>query len=426
MPHRVWTCRLPSAIPPSARRGSCRGLVTANFAAALVAAALLHAPGCRAAADPTDALQLALTARLMHDDNLFRQPDSRRFVAGAISRGDTVARVGIALKFDRPISRQHVLGEIDVAQNTYRDNSYLDHVSGRARARWDWQVGNYWSGELGYEHNRRISNFADVRVPIKNIIEDDLILASAGYQFHPRWRVGASLSWLDSANSSPLLFQNDAEITTASIGVDYTTPSRNSAGVELRRSEGSYPNREAIVSRLINNQYDETTGSAVWKWTISGASRFNGKAGYTQRRHEQFAVRDYEGPTFFAQYLWAPTGKLTASAVAFRQLATTEVETASYVVVSGIRVVPVWSVTSKISLRASAAYEERSYQGDPGIVVGIPVREDKLKYFGLYANYAPVRNAELALAFEAGSRESNRIDTDYAYRTAGVTVRLKF
>lgn len=396
--------------------------------------ALMFAAESHGAADPTDTLQVPTTAGMFWDDNLFRVPDGdpRAFGVDPAKKSDRIRRIGVGLKYDKTVSRQRFLADVNLEQNSYERNDNLDHIAGNAGTKWLWAIGSQWSGKLGYDHRRRLSGFADLSVNnvafnTKNLVDQDAVSITGGYRLHPRWRVWGGLDFLEATNSSPKLIQNDTSITTGSLGVDYQTPSDNTIGLQLRYGEGLFPNRQVVASRLVNNQFTDTSPAMTWAWNLTGHSRFDGRLGYTIRKHEQFSARDFSGPTFQVRYVWVPTEKLRFDANALRELLTEQSDTSSFVVASGLRLTPQWAVTPKFSLRSVLSYETRFFQGDPGVVLGgTPVREDTLRTFQLAAVYAPWRNAELLVLLERGARTSNQQVFQFDYNSALVNLKLNF
>ncbi len=319
------------------------------------------------------------------------------------------------------------MADVAVHENRYERNDRFDHTAGKGAAQWLWEYGRAWSGELRFEHQRRLTGFADLAANVKNLVDLDTALLSAGYRLDPRWRVWGALSRFETANSALTQQPNDTNVTTAVVGAEYSSRTDNTIGLQLRRAEGAFPNREAVAAGLVNNEYTETTPALAWAWAITGQSRFDGRLGYTVREHRQFPARDFSGPTFQLRYTGAPTGKLRIDATAWRELWTAESQTSSYVVASGIRVSPAWAVTTKLSLRGALAYETRSYEGDPLVVLGATaLREDTLRTLQVEAVYAPLRSIDVHLLLEKGIRDSNQPINQYQYESILVNLRLKF
>src|SRR6185503_8994086 len=77
------------------------------------------------------------------DSNLFRLPST------ANRQSDHFERLGIGLRGDIPISRQHLLVEARADRNNFHNFDVLDNTSTRGSARWAWESAGNWSGDLG-------------------------------------------------------------------------------------------------------------------------------------------------------------------------------------------------------------------------------------------------------------------------------------
>jgi exopolysaccharide biosynthesis operon protein EpsL len=408
--------------------------------AASVVPALLYSAESHGAADPTDTLQLAMTGGMIWDDNLFRIPEgnSSAFGISPANKADRITRVGVIIKYDKTVSRQRFVANVNVDENTFEHNTYLKHTAANANAKWLWAIGSQWDGELNYNHARRLSGFANLTlssVPAntKNLVDLNDFSFTGGFRPHPRWRIRGGIDYQEYTNTSPSLLQNDINIKTTSLGVDYRTPSGNTLGMQQTYAEGFLPNRQVISSVLIDNQYTETSTALTWYWNLTGHSYFDGKLGYTSRKHEQFATRDFSGLTYQLHYLWLQTekfqldGKFQLDADAWRGLGTAESYTSSYVLAEGLRLTPLWTVTPKFALRGMLSRESRSYLGDPGVIVsGTPVRADTYHTYQLAATYTPWRNAEIMAMLERGHRESSQLTFQYDYHMAVVNLKLNF
>jgi exopolysaccharide biosynthesis operon protein EpsL len=393
------------------------------FAAALLAGEAI------AAADPAEVLQLTLSAALLKDNNLYRLPDvdPRIFGVDPDKKSDVVEQLGVRLRVDKQVSRQRFIVDGTADQNNYRKNDKLDHVSGEATARWLWEVGNPWNGEVSYSYRRYLSGFADTAANVVNLVSVNTYSFEGGYRPHPRWRLWAGASELDTSNSALSQTRVNIDISTALFGVDYRTPSGNSAGVQLRLAEGTHPDRVLLPGQLITNDYKDTEGSVVLDWQTGAKTHFHGRLGYLERRHREIPARDFSGLTGRAHFTWEISGKSQLRVAGWRELRTFESQTSSYVLASGVELVPTWAVTAKLSLQGTASYETRDYQGDPGIVLGIlPPRTDDVRVLRLAVVYTPIRYVETSLVLEKSSRDSNRPSNNFDDETAFFSLKLSF
>lgn len=382
-----------------------------------------------AAADATDALVIRLSYGMQHDSNVFRLPAEagQNPPVAPERRADTIQKTGIALRFDREFSRQRLTADVLVENVSYRVNADLDHAAGSARVAWYWQVGSLWNGEASHTRLRLMSSFADIRDNVKNLVDLEQAVLNARFRFHPRWNMTGSIEDVRTGNSQSSRRTFDAHSLATTFGVNYVTPAENTTGLRLKLTHGDFPNRAQVAGSVLPSQYDEREASAVLVLRLSGLSSIDGRIGFTERRHNQFASRDYRGVTGRGRYQWTPTGKLEFEAAAWRELRSWEDPTASYVLATGIGIIPTWSVTSKIRLRANLSREQREFLGDPGLPGGgFPMREDRVDIAQLTALYAPDRNLELGLTIEQGRRRSTLAAQEFDFRSILANLRASF
>ena len=126
--------------------------------------------------------------------------------------------LGVGLKVDKLLSRQRLIADVNINESTYDKNTNLDFVGGEGRLAWLWQIGNYWSGEASYRKRRQLGGFSDVRQNVQDLIDTDIYVVSAGYQFHPRWRISADLTEEDSVHSAPT--RANLDFSSHAVGTD--------------------------------------------------------------------------------------------------------------------------------------------------------------------------------------------------------------
>jgi hypothetical protein len=71
-------------------------------------------------------------------------------------------------------------------------------------------------------------------------------------------------------------------------------------------------------------------------------------------------------------------------------------------------------------------YERRDYQGDPGLIPGVPQREDTYNYLGVGATWLPTRNWQVGLSYLFSTRSSNFPLADFNDNTVSATVQFKW
>lgn len=377
-----------------------------------------------AAFDPTDAFQFNVNAGFNHDNNLFRLPDNIDASQARVnSRSDTAFIKGAGLKFDAPVSRQRFVAEWNVSETTFDKNTDLDHSAYDGRAAWIWRIGNDLDGEASYRKRKTLGGFADEVLKVKDLVETEYYQLSGGYNIDARWRINAEWGKEDQSHSAFNRRTLDVESKTTGGRLTYRTPADNHVGLYARRTEREYPNRFLIG---FDNNHTEDRIGLLGQWRPTGLLRVDASLGHVDVSHDELSSRDFSGYTWRAAGLWEATGKFRLSLAGFKDVRLYEDIATSYIVVHGVNVTPIYSVTSKITVQADFIYEKRDFRGDPGFLLGLIQREDDFRLARLGVTYSPFRNVDLSLAFETGERKSNIFFDSYGYQGWFGTARINF
>ena len=197
-------------------------------------------------------------------------------------------------------------------------------------------------------------------------------------------------------------------------------------GLQYRTADASFPRRNTVATSLVANDYTENEYSIVAHWRLSGVSEIFARIGHTERKFDQAPNRDFSGSTWRLTYLWQPTGKTALEFATWRELAEFRDVNANYVRVTGISVVPTWSITPQVVLRGKISQQTLVYQGDSANPAVTDRRKDKERLLQLSALWTPLRLTELAFSVENGRRTSNQAFTDYTYKAISVLVTRYF
>jgi hypothetical protein len=251
-------------------------------------------------------IQFSVSGGLYHDSNVFRLSDGAPSPAGVTSRSDTIYRVGLGLKADLPVSRQHLLLNANINSYSYDRYSQLDNVAYDAGAAWRWQAGSRLSGDVGYRRQRYLGDLGEVQATIKDQVTQDRFYATAGYLMTPRWRVRGAADWYKWDHSDVARNVLDLRVSSTTVGLDYITPANNSIGGQFKYSHGDYPNPQVFNGTAVSNDYDEYETSAVLHWVLTGKSTLFARLGYTKREHDEVTARDFGGGTGRVSLDWTP------------------------------------------------------------------------------------------------------------------------
>jgi hypothetical protein len=178
---------------------------------------------------------------------------------------------------------------------------------------------------------------------------------------------------------------------------------------------------------LVDNDYRQQIIAIVTDWTPTGHSHFIARAGRVSRSYEQLPQRDFQGPTFNVTYDWNPTGNFILTALAVREISTTEEVTVGFVVVKGAALRPTLRLTEKIRMSGTLEYSEREYRGDPRLALGnVTTRTDHVRSAGLTVSYRPLRTITLEMALLRETRSSTAAFGDYEVNIARAGARIGF
>jgi len=199
------------------------------------------------------------------------------------------------------------------------------------------------------------------------------------------------------------------------------SPAENTVGVQYRTADATYPNHQVIAGNVVDNAYRENEFNVVANWRFSGLSTFQARLGHTERNYRALTSRNFSGPTWRLSYNWLPTGKLGFDFSTWREIGEYQSQDSNYVQITGISVIPTWSVTPNVSLQGKIARLSDKYLGDPGIVPVTSDREDTERIYQIAVLWTPIRRTTLTFSVEKGERTSNIPVFSYDYRTIGVT-----
>lgn len=393
---------------------------------ALAAALAAAAP---ALAKEGDVVNFAVGTTVTYDDNLLRLPDgvSPRAVGVATdSRSAFVNTLYGQVRADVPVSRQRFVADFTVGYNRYSGAyDYLDYTGTSGSAKWLYQFGNAWKGELGYNRRTELSGFADQRLfTRRNVRTTDAVGLLGDYWLVRNWRLSGGVNYTRSRNSDSAFASQDLDQTWVEGGVKYESSQANFVRLVGRYTYGSYPERPA-PTLVSDTSFDQYELAADGNWVLSPATRLYGRAAYTRREFPNLSGRDFSGPTGRVSLDWTPTVKTGITFLGRREIGAVEDITATYVVTSAASVSPYWLVTQKVRLDANLEYQRREYAGDP-VFVGIPQIDDRIRYAGIGLRWAPTYNWLLSAGYRYSSRTSNFATRQFNDNTAYGTVQLNF
>ena len=373
-------------------------------------------------------LKLKVSGGISYDSNVFRLSDeiNPQTAIGSSDKSDMIYQLGAGGKYELRQSRQKFIAEANVTEYKFQRFDNLDNASNDLRGEWQWQVGNNWNGDLGVGHRRYLESFANFQQNVRDMVDQNRVYGNANYLLHSHLKLTLDADWVDTQHSDQNRDVLDSKINNTAFTVNWVTPAQNTVGLQYRTADARFPHPATVATTLIDNDYTEDEYSLVAHWKLSGVSEIFARLGHTERKFDQAPNRNFSSPTWRLTYLWQPTGKTALEFATWRELSEFQDLTANYVRVTGISVVPTWSIAPRVVLRGKISQQTWSYQGDPGILAVINRREDKDRLYQLSALWTPLRLTELAFTVETGRRTSNQTFADYKYDAISVLATRYF
>lgn len=392
--------------------------------ACMVLGALLALP---AMAKEGDTFRPFVSYTRYYDSNLYRldknepnfQLDENGLLFVEPKRSDHYSVLSAGLNVDWTPGRQRVIAVASKSLVRFSHFDNLDYDGSDYQLKWNWRLGNRWSGQVGATESVTQSNLEYVSV--NNQVTRENRFASAEWQFHPRWNVGVGAAAASSTNSTTQQQELDYEDTSASATLGYTTPKGSKLRGQFRRVNGEYPNRDDLN---IDKRFTQTEYNLLGDWNLTGKTIVRGRIGYVQRENEIQSDRDFSGLNGRVSMDYFPAGKAMLNWAVYREISNSDELNAYYVLRTGGTLGAAWLVTNKITLRANATLEKRNFEGET-IFVGTQ-REEDAQSATLSLSYVPVKMATIDLGVQTGRRDSNIPVNDYTFRSVFVSLRADF
>ncbi|MFZ5574890.1 MAG: XrtB/PEP-CTERM-associated polysaccharide biosynthesis outer membrane protein EpsL [Pseudomonadota bacterium] len=394
------------------------------WAAVCVSAALCALP---AHAKEGDTFRPFVSYTRFWDDNLFRLSQAEIAANLVTHASDRYGVLSAGLDVDWRPARQHVEARLSKNQVRFDRNAQLDYDGSDYQLKWNWRLGNHWSGRIGAAEKITQSSFSDlVNLQINNEITREDRFFDLNWQFHPRWSVGTGAASTTSTNSAAQQATLDYDETSYTATLGYRTPKGSTLRLQLRRVNGDYPRRTVL---FLDRAYTQDEINFLGDWTVSGKLVARGRLGHVQRQNDTVSQRDFSGITGRLSADYLPTGKTLLNAALFREIANSDDANASYQLSTGASLGAAWQATSKLTLRATAQAENRRFEGDTGLLPGVPLRDEDTVSGSVSLSYAPLRMAAVEVGVQAGERQSNvplYAANEYRFRAVFVSMRLDF
>lgn len=370
-----------------------------------------------------------VAATLTYDDNLFRfaGQDQARIALGSNAMSDRFTRTEAGINVDWEVSRQHLRLELALNQNRFDRFSFLDSNGNNKKIAWDWSVGNHLSGELSMNEEKSMGGFNEIRNPVLNLRTNKRNLMSLNWDFHPSWRLHLQRDGTDFMNGLASSRSADRNDISHEIALQYSTPGGNRIGLSARGTETEYPQRDKFSTVVFGNSNRQRDLALNVVWQPSGKTMINGRLARVERKYDELKQRDVTDWAGQVGLNWQATGKTALQAAVVHDIYAIEDLAATYIQSDRVTLNPSWIPTAKIAVQGNLDYENRSYLGDPGFLLGhVPRREEKVKTAGLVVSYTPYDKVKTQLSLQKTKRDSNVAGSGYETNSITANVRFDF
>jgi hypothetical protein len=358
-------------------------------------------------AEPARPTDLWVHGGLMYDDNLLRTPQPEN---------DTVMRLGGGFRHvQRVIGRQSLIVEARADYYKFDQFSDLDHLAYSALGDWRWEIGNDLSGSLVLGRERRGADLGETNSPRRTLVTGTRLAGSAAYRLGARTRLRAGLAGTQAERDDT--DEVETRAVSASAGIDYVSGLGNTLGLEARATDGNAPVDEDVLGiAVVNNDYEEREVAVVATYALGERLRADGRLGRTSREYADIPNRDFEGTTWRLGAEWLPANKTRLALALYKEPRSIIDISAAHVVVKGVSFGPSWAATSKLVFSARLIREEREFQGDPRLALGlVPLRDETINLVRLGAGWEPLRHWQVSAGIDFGERSSNFPGRDFDF-----------
>lgn len=391
--------------------------------------AVLASPGSLLAA-PEDTVQAYASASITHDDNLLRIPKDvdPMTVAGQPSAADTIKQGTVGARLDWKQSRQEIILDASINESRFSRFSSLNYQAANIQSRWNWQLGNNLSGDVGYNRNTTLGSYAELQRLVDNLSTQQNEFIDAAWQVKPSWRLNGTLTHSTYSVASNSIYGND--FMNYQLGAYFTPASGNEIGVRAIHQVQKYPVPENYSGVTVDNGFTQDQLLATVNWLYSGHIRVNGQAGVVSRAHNQLSERDFSGTTMRGTLTWLASGKGQVDLTAWSEINAYDNLTTSYTQSKGVSLGPTWSPTGKLNVSAQLQHYKRDYLGDPLLKLFpgsyTTIRQDIVNAASISLNYQPIRNVNLSTVIQTERLSSNQAAIGYADNTISLSMSFRF
>jgi exopolysaccharide biosynthesis operon protein EpsL len=369
-------------------------------------------------ADDKDTINVIAGVNRLHDNNLFRTSSSES--------SDNITATYAGIRIDKPYAQQRFKFDYKLTANRYQNNDFLDFNAKDYKAAWLWTLTPYLTGTLSADRKQQLNDFRDFNSStVKSVRTVETQHFEADFSPHGNWHLLGGVTRIDLTNSQTFNEESDFTMNSVDAGLKYVFTSGNTITFMGHDRKGTYQKRELDPGLLFDTGFDETEAEAKLDWTLTGKSKLNMRLAHVNRDHDNFSQRNYSGAVGRVGYTWTPTGKTQLVVAASTDLSSFQTSYSSYYRNDVLSISPMYSISSKITAKASASISERTFLGD-GSDPTAQDRVDRYKNASIGLSWTPYRSVTIGADIRHSTRNSNIVNRDFTDTTVGLSADLLF
>lgn len=253
---------------------------------------------------------------MTHDDNLLRLGDGQPPLAGQ-SRSDAVRSAALIGGLDQSFGRQRLQANLTLRQNRFDRNDRYDNESYSGSLALEWTTVNRLSGQFGASRSRALSTFNAEVIGLlaqRNFETTEAVDASVRLGLVTAWSLELTGTTRRTRNSLdlPTVQAQNLDQDSAAVGLAWRPGSAFDATLSARESRGRYPTFRSVNGSFQDDRFEQRGVELSARWQPSGASRLEARIGSGQTQYQRGGDRDFDSVSGSLNWIWRPTGKLTA------------------------------------------------------------------------------------------------------------------
>lgn len=370
----------------------------------------------------------SVNASLNYDDNVYRFSSSARAqqFLGSTETSDLIKQIGVGVDVNLRLSRQLINISSSINKNSFNRFKNLDNTGKANALRWDWQLGNTLSGQLGVSEQQAISGFNETRIQERNLTTFNRKFANLNWNFTPDWflRLSKEKNIFENDTESNAILDREDEVFEA--GISYQNQLDTNIGLAYRVVDSGFPNRTGVVLNTFGKDSTLKESILTLAWAPTVRTRISTRLSKVNLDRDSAIVEGFSGVNQRWAFDYILTGKVNLNLTAYKNISQVDDVFSTFVDIKGISFNPNWSLTSKLLIRPGLRFEERNYVGTSSITLNNEDRLDETQEASLGLIYLPTYKTSVQLFYRGEKRTSNLVNVDYRFNSLNLSVNYQY